>query len=71
MRRFGYGHGGHCGCGCNEGAGWHGRGYGGGWQSPMTKDEVVEEMEDYKAQLEAEITALEKRISTLKEKQVG
>lgn len=35
----------------------------------MTKDEVVGEMEDYKAQLEAEITALEKRISTLKEKE--
>jgi hypothetical protein len=35
----------------------------------MTKGEVVEEMEDYKAQLEAEITALEKRISTWKEKE--
>jgi hypothetical protein len=35
----------------------------------MTKDDVIEDMEDYKAQLEAEITALEKRISGLKEKQ--
>jgi chaperonin cofactor prefoldin len=35
----------------------------------MTKDEIVDEMEDYKARLEAEITALEKRISTLKEKE--
>jgi chaperonin cofactor prefoldin len=35
----------------------------------MTKDEVVEEMEDYKARLEAEITTLEKRIGSLKEKQ--
>jgi chaperonin cofactor prefoldin len=35
----------------------------------MTKDDVIEEMQDYKAQLEAEITALEKRISSLKEKQ--
>lgn len=35
----------------------------------MTKDEVVEDMEGYKAELEAEITALEKRINTLKEKQ--
>jgi len=35
----------------------------------MTKDEVVDEMKDYKARLEAEITALEKRINSLKEKQ--
>jgi chaperonin cofactor prefoldin len=35
----------------------------------MTKDEAVEEMEDYKARLEAEIAALEKRINSLKEKQ--
>jgi predicted nucleic acid-binding Zn-ribbon protein len=34
----------------------------------MTRNEVVEDMEDYKAQLEAEITALEKRINSLKEK---
>jgi hypothetical protein len=72
MGRFGYGHWGHwehCGCGCHAGPGWYGRGQAWGWQSPMTKDEVVEEMEDYKAQLEAEITGLEKRINTLKEKQ--
>jgi hypothetical protein len=35
----------------------------------MTKDDVIEDMQDYKAELEAEITALEKRISSLKEKQ--
>jgi hypothetical protein len=35
----------------------------------MTKDDVIGDMEDYKTQLEAEITALEKRISSLKEKQ--
>ncbi len=35
----------------------------------VTRDEMVEEMEEYKAQLESEIAALEKRISTLKEKQ--
>jgi hypothetical protein len=69
MGRFGYGHWGHCGCGCHAGPGWDARGAAWGWQAPMTKDEVVEDMEDYKAQLEAEITALEKRINTLKEKQ--
>jgi polyhydroxyalkanoate synthesis regulator phasin len=35
----------------------------------MTIDDVVEDMETYKAELEAEIAALEKRINTLKEKQ--
>jgi len=35
----------------------------------MTKDEVIEDMEYYKSQLESEITALEKRINSLKEKQ--
>jgi chaperonin cofactor prefoldin len=35
----------------------------------MTKDDVIEDMQDYKAELEAEITALEKRISSLREKQ--
>jgi hypothetical protein len=69
MRRFGYWHGGHCGCHYHDGPGWYGRGQGWGWGSPMTKDDVIEEMQDYKAQLEAEITALEKRISSLKEKQ--
>jgi hypothetical protein len=66
MGRFGYG---HCDCVCHGGHGWYGRRGIWGWQPPMTKDEVVGEMEDYKAQLEAEITALEKRISSLKEKQ--
>lgn len=73
MRGYGYGHwghGGHCGCGCHEGPGWYGYGQGPpwGWQAPTTKDEVVEDMETYKAELEAEITALEKRISALREK---
>jgi hypothetical protein len=67
MGRFGYGHGGHCGCHCHAGPELYGRGQAWGWRPPMTKDEVVEEMEDYKAQLEAEITSLEKRISKLKE----
>ncbi len=68
MGRFGYGwHGGHCGCGCHTGPSWYGPGYGS--YSTPTKDEVVEEMEDYKARLEAEITALEKKINSLKEKQ--
>ena len=66
MGRYGYG---HCGCNCHDGPGGYGRGYGWGWRNPLTKDEVVGEMEDYKAQLEAEITALEKRINSLKEKQ--
>jgi hypothetical protein len=69
MGRFGYGHGGHCGCECHGDPSWYGQGRTWGWQPPMTKDEVVEEMEDYKARLEAEITALEKRIGSLKEKQ--
>ena len=71
MGRFGYGwhggHEGHCGCGCHAGPAWNDRGYGS--YSTPTKNEVVEEMEDYKARLEAEITALEKRINSLKEKQ--
>jgi hypothetical protein len=67
MGRFGYGHWEHC--GCHAGPGWYGRGPAWSWQAPMTKDEVVEDMEDYKAQLEAEITVLEKRIKALKEKQ--
>jgi hypothetical protein len=69
MRRFGYWHGGHCGCHYHDGPGWYGRGRAWGWDYPMTKDDVIQDMEDYKAELEAEITALEKRISSLKEKQ--
>lgn len=69
MGRFGYGHGGHRDCGCHGDPGWYGRGRTWGWQPPMSRNEVVEEMEDYKARLEAEITALEKRINSLKEKQ--
>jgi len=67
MGRFGYGHWEHCHCNCHAGPAWYSRGYGS--YSTPTKDEVVEEMEDYKARLEAEITALEKRINSLKEKQ--
>ena len=69
MGRFGYGHWEHCHCNCHAGPSPYGRGLGYGWQPPMTKDEVVEEMEDYKARLEAEITTLEKRIGSLKEEQ--
>jgi hypothetical protein len=72
MRGYGYAHWchGHCGCGCHEGPSWYGYGRGPawGWQAPATKDEVVEDMETYKAELEAEITALEKRINAMKEK---
>jgi hypothetical protein len=67
MRGYGYG---HCGCGCHHGPGRYGYGQQPpwGWQNPATKDEVVEDMEAYKAELEAEITTLEKRINALKEK---
>jgi len=68
MGRFGYGHHGHCGCYCHDDPSWYGRGPVSGWQPAMTRDEVVQDMQDYKAQLEAEITALEKRINGLKEK---
>jgi hypothetical protein len=69
MGRFGYGHGGGCDCYCHSGPGLSGRGPFWRWQAPATKDEMVDEMEDYKARLEAEITALEKRIKSLKEKE--
>jgi hypothetical protein len=35
---------------------------------PRYREEIIEELEDYKAGLEAEILALEKRIKDLKEK---
>ena len=35
---------------------------------PRSGDEIVDDLEDYKASLESEITTLEKRIQTLKEK---
>jgi hypothetical protein len=35
---------------------------------PRHRDEIIEELEDYKAALEAEILALEKRIKDLKAK---
>ncbi|MDG6918696.1 MAG: DUF5320 domain-containing protein [Nitrososphaerota archaeon] len=53
-----YGRGGQCGCNCS----------GPGYFWPRSRDEAVEELEDYKAGLESEITALEKRIQSLKEK---
>ncbi|MDG7009604.1 MAG: DUF5320 domain-containing protein [Nitrososphaerota archaeon] len=56
MQRYGWG--GHCGCSCS----------GPGYFRPTSRDEAVEELEDYKAGLESEITALEKRIQSLKEK---
>ena len=53
-----YGMGGHCGCDCS----------GPGYYRPRSRDEFVEELEDYKAGLESEVTALEKRIQGLKAK---
>ena len=53
-----YGWNGQCGCYCG----------GPSWAYPSSRDEVVEEMEGYKASLESEIAALEKRIKALKEK---
>jgi hypothetical protein len=35
---------------------------------PRYREEIIEELEDYKASLETEILALEKRIKDLKEK---
>lgn len=59
MPRYGYGGwGGPCGCSCS--------GPGSFW--PRSRDEVVEDLQDYKASLESEITALEKRIQTVKER---
>ncbi|MDQ3854002.1 MAG: prefoldin subunit [Thermoproteota archaeon] len=56
MRRAG-------GCGC-------GRSY---WATmvPRHREEIIEELEDYKAGLEAEILALEKKIKDLKAKGKG
>ena len=34
----------------------------------MSREEVLDELEDYKASLSSEMTALEKRIQTLKER---
>ena len=66
---------GHChdrGYGPGGGPGW---GYGPGWgrgrrfaADPGTRDEVIEDLEDYKEELEAEIRRLEKRIGSLREK---
>ena len=56
MHRQGWG--GQCGCNCS--------GAGNFW--PMSREEVLDELEDYKASLSSEMTALEKRIQTLKER---
>ncbi len=45
-----------CQCGCAGSA------------SPRSREEIVGEMEEYKANLESEIAALEKRINAVKEK---
>lgn len=59
--RHGWGYG----PGPGVGPGWGpGRFYGGG---RGTKDEELEELEDYKASLEAEIRTLERRIGSLRE----
>ena len=68
----------HAGCGCRDdydapyswgpGPGW---GYGRGrryYEGPPTRDEAAEDIEDYKASLEAEIRRLEKRIGSLRQK---
>ncbi len=47
-----------CGCNCS----------GPGYYWPRSRDEVVDELQDYKASLESEIVALEKRIESLKGK---
>ncbi|MEM0272737.1 MAG: hypothetical protein QW514_09380 [Thermoprotei archaeon] len=39
------------------------------WTYHRSRDEAVEELEDYKAKLEDEIAELEKRIQLLKEKE--
>ncbi|MEM3671363.1 MAG: hypothetical protein QW767_06445 [Thermoprotei archaeon] len=39
-----------------------------GYNWPKSTDEVVKELEDYKASLESEIVALSKKIESLKEK---
>ncbi len=62
----GYGCGGHRhepGYGCGRGPG-----YGPQWASRPTKEEFVQDLEDYKADLEAEIQALEHRLQTLRSK---
>ena len=56
-----YGWGGQCGCDCA----------GPRWTSNANRDELVEELSDYKANLESEIIALEHRIETLKEQNAG
>ncbi len=59
MHRHGQGWGsGQCGCNC----------CGPGYFGPISRDEAVDELQDYKASLESEIAALEKRIQALKER---
>lgn len=66
---YGYG---PCGHGCGH---HHGQVYGPGWgygRHAMAgregRDEMIEDLEDYKAGLEEEIRRLEKRIGSLREK---
>lgn len=56
MRRYGYGL--HTCCDCR----------GPVWGVPVSREEIVGELEDYKITLESEIVTLEKRIKALKEK---
>ncbi len=64
----------HHGHGCGCGGHGYGRGFGYGpdygprWASRPTKDEFVEDLEAYKAELEAEIQSLERRLQTLRSK---
>ncbi len=69
---------GNCGCGHSHCHDWDegprfGRGPGWGYARRFaaereTKDEMIEDLEEYKENLEAEIRKLEKRIGSLREK---
>ncbi len=52
----GHGKKGECGCGCS----CH------GWRNFRTKEEKIDELEDYKSELEKELKAVEERIEELK-----
>lgn len=60
MPRYGYGGrwGDYCSCPCAGPA----------WAWPTSKEEFVDELQDYKARLESEVVALEKKIKAVKEK---
>ncbi|MFO7990928.1 MAG: hypothetical protein R6U61_01380 [Thermoplasmata archaeon] len=45
------GHGKRCGCGCHH-----------GWRKFRTKEEIIDELEDYKEELHKELQAVEEKI---------